>query len=630
MSGVGGAFGAGCDSFLDLVDTPADYTGQAGESVRVNPGETGLEFFTPGGGGVTDHGALTGLADDDHLQYLLLAGRAGGQSAVGGTAASETLTLAGSSAANRGTLALEGQVTLDYDWTTDIGSSAFTWAQTIPSSGAGLNTMFLVQNTITVDSSFFILAAIRDLSAIEYTVAPGFAASTLLLAQARYFTTTPGVAPAQSFIYAAQPTFESFGAGAVTCNGYRGLSASPILRARQAGDNLTMVNTYGMTFQMLWNTNNATAIIDAGNAAAVKVLNPQAVLFGGSAGTERCTNYYGIDYDNITLATTGERAVVHSSLVASAINYFLKNDGGASSEFGSGTAHFNDTTAIQFGGTLGGADCSLFWNATGFFEMFFWSTSDFLQWSSPSANRFLIEANDFGVSETAYSEVNFAFDRFTFGQSGAIGNQVGLFVAPARTVAVAGGWADFLLTQAGNLDINGLAMSDVSAWVVNSISLDALGGGSISDIATFRVGGMTTSLIGSADTAALYVTGRHTQRGTANYPEITAAALAADANDYGAQGTGNAMREVVRVSSDDLGVRTITGLAVQQTADTVVLINVGTVDNILLTHQDAASAASNRIITPTAATWTLAPSEFVKLWHDPVTDRWRILESNGA
>lgn len=30
-----------------------------------------------GGGGVTDHGALTGLADDDHTQYLLLAGRGG-------------------------------------------------------------------------------------------------------------------------------------------------------------------------------------------------------------------------------------------------------------------------------------------------------------------------------------------------------------------------------------------------------------------------------------------------------------------------------------------------------------------------------------------------------------------------
>jgi len=197
-------------------------------------------------------------------------------------------------------------------------------------------------------------------------------------------------------------------------------------------------------------------------------------------------------------------------------------------------------------------------------------------------------------------------------------------------VAVAGGWADFLLTQAGNLDINGFAMSDVSAWVINAISLDALGGGSISEISTLRIGGMTTSLIGSADTAAIHHTGRRTARGADNFHEITAAALAGNVNDYGAQLTGNSMRQIVRITTDDLGVRTITGFAVQQSGDTLVVVNVGTVDNIILSHQDVASAASNRIISPTAANWTLAPGEFAKLWHDRVTDRWRILESNGA
>lgn len=46
-------------------------------------------------GGVTDHGALTGLGDDDHTQYALLAGRAGGQTLIGGTASGNTLTLKG-------------------------------------------------------------------------------------------------------------------------------------------------------------------------------------------------------------------------------------------------------------------------------------------------------------------------------------------------------------------------------------------------------------------------------------------------------------------------------------------------------------------------------------------------------
>lgn len=38
-------------SFVDLNDTPNSYVGQAGQSVKVNAGETGLEFYTPSSGG---------------------------------------------------------------------------------------------------------------------------------------------------------------------------------------------------------------------------------------------------------------------------------------------------------------------------------------------------------------------------------------------------------------------------------------------------------------------------------------------------------------------------------------------------------------------------------------------------
>jgi len=43
--------------------------------------------------GVSDHGALTGLADDDHAQYALLAGRSGGQTIYGGTATTNRMRL---------------------------------------------------------------------------------------------------------------------------------------------------------------------------------------------------------------------------------------------------------------------------------------------------------------------------------------------------------------------------------------------------------------------------------------------------------------------------------------------------------------------------------------------------------
>lgn len=51
-----------------------------------------------------DHGQLLGLADDDHLQYLLLAGRAGGQIAHGGTASGDDLELRSTSDSTKGSV----------------------------------------------------------------------------------------------------------------------------------------------------------------------------------------------------------------------------------------------------------------------------------------------------------------------------------------------------------------------------------------------------------------------------------------------------------------------------------------------------------------------------------------------
>ena len=52
--------------------------------------------------GATDHGALTGLSDDDHTQYPLLSGRSGGQIINGGTLSGNNLTLKSTSNATKG------------------------------------------------------------------------------------------------------------------------------------------------------------------------------------------------------------------------------------------------------------------------------------------------------------------------------------------------------------------------------------------------------------------------------------------------------------------------------------------------------------------------------------------------
>jgi hypothetical protein len=51
-----------------------------------------------------DHGLLLGLGDDDHTQYMRLSGRVSGQTLIGGTAASENLTLSSTGNATKGAI----------------------------------------------------------------------------------------------------------------------------------------------------------------------------------------------------------------------------------------------------------------------------------------------------------------------------------------------------------------------------------------------------------------------------------------------------------------------------------------------------------------------------------------------
>ena len=69
-------------------------------------------------GGTTDHGALTGLADDDHTQYALLAGRSTGQTLTGGTAAGEDLLIRSTAHATKGSVflgATSGPTSMEWD-----------------------------------------------------------------------------------------------------------------------------------------------------------------------------------------------------------------------------------------------------------------------------------------------------------------------------------------------------------------------------------------------------------------------------------------------------------------------------------------------------------------------------------
>jgi len=89
---------------------------QAGGSFTLIQMVTDIIFT---GTAASDHGNLTGLADDDHTQYALLVGRAGGQTLIGGTASGNDLTLQSSSDGTKGNIYLGAAQTSYFDETTE-------------------------------------------------------------------------------------------------------------------------------------------------------------------------------------------------------------------------------------------------------------------------------------------------------------------------------------------------------------------------------------------------------------------------------------------------------------------------------------------------------------------------------
>lgn len=70
--------------------------------------------------GDIDHGSIAGIADDDHTQYALLAGRDGGQTLIGGINDGNDLTLQSTSGSTKGSIFLGVAGTSVYDEVNDF------------------------------------------------------------------------------------------------------------------------------------------------------------------------------------------------------------------------------------------------------------------------------------------------------------------------------------------------------------------------------------------------------------------------------------------------------------------------------------------------------------------------------
>ena len=138
----------------------------------------------------------------------------------------------------------------------------------------------------------------------------------------------------------------------------------------------------------------------------------------------------------------------------------------------------------------------------------------------------------------------------------------------------------------------------------------------------------------SANNALTLSGGRIRIQGAMEYVPITPAALAAgNNNDWNGLLTNvfsNLARHWGRVSGNVVtSVITGIGAGAAEDGDTYELTNVSA-NAIDISHQDVASLAANRIISPTGATYLLGPDETVRIRYDSITTRWRLLGGTGA
>ena len=551
-----------------------------------------------------DHGALSGLMDDDHLIYALLAGRAGGQTLIGGTLASENLDLQ-ANVPNSGTGRVRSLTGFEIDGALENGAAASIIARDTPTLGAFVGGVMQSLGTVTYTVTTFIWALLQESKIYRADVNPGFAAFTLFNA-INTIENEGNFNLVQAIILNVGTVHRRRTSGTSTTSQTLGLSFSPQTAASVSG--AVMTRTVGMTAVRVSPTMNTVAgsTINLGTIIGMDFADPAVALFGSLAGTENITAYLCMNVPALTFGGANRVIeVIRSALNAATNVRFLNHTGTAESTH---VGNFNMLADFPNGilrqGLSGSSDYSQGWVATNeWFQQISSPATSQLRHGSPAADRWTIRhALDGG-------ELNFGMDRMSFGSIGAVGNQAFTYQQNARTVTIAGGYGSVLFTAAANLNLGVLAMSDVSAWVVNALSFDN-SAYSISELATFRVGGMTTSNPGGTVTsrAAFWSTGRFLQRGT------------------GSVGAGNSVRRWARISGDAV-TSVLTGIdsTAVQDGDTFELTNVSA-NSIDITNEDAASAAANRIITGTGGTIVLAANDTVTIRYDATTARWRVLE----
>lgn len=355
-----------------------------------------------------------------------------------------------------------------------------TFTQTGGFVGGGI----LSNGTVTTGvSTTWIWALLQESKLYRININPAFAAFTLFNAIASIenqgnFNLVQGLILNNGLRHARRT------AGTSTTAQTIGLSNAPQTATTVAGAVMTRtVGTFAVSDAPTWNT-VAGSTVNLGTVTGIRCVQPAQALFGSSAGTENITARIGLDWVNHTFGAVS--SVIRSDQAAGASRRFLNHTGTAESDHAGNFNLISDfpNGTLRIGATGGATDFQMGY-VGGTNELYMQIGTPAVsqwRWSSPSTDRVLLR------HALANGEFNIQCDRFSLGQqSGAVGNQVGVFVAGTRTASIGGEWSDFLLTQAGNITVDA-AMGLVAGWTINAPSI-TLGTGSVTTAAALNIGG---------------------------------------------------------------------------------------------------------------------------------------------
>lgn len=431
----------------------------------------------------------------------------------------------------------------------------------------------------------------------------------LLFNNGNIFKNTNGIAanfgPGQTFI--AQPTLQADGAS-VTMSQNRDFLSQPTFNTINGG--ALSIGTW--TQVQLLGQINAGITLTTRNAIQIGAL----LGAGGTLTTER-----GIRLENLNRGTT---IIGIDSVLTGTSKTFINHLGTSPSNFG-GAIRMNSGIPLVLG-TFPTNRVELTRSAAGTMRMrgAGGTNNEGLEWDFDTAT-----ANNVEVNSSTGAGLQFNLDAISFGTTAAdptSANWFTIFTAPSlRTPSVGGEYSDVLWTAGGTLDIDGLTMSNVQGFKINAPAV-ILNGGTIDDLSNLFVDAMSS--FGATRFQALRVRGRTRLDGLVTYNHAVLSTLTASVSGLTLPANNNG-RHVILMDADASGPWTIQGIVNDQVGDSVYVMNSG-VNDFVIGHQDAGSAPSERIISPTASGIVLSQHQMVKLWYNSTLSRWNVLEHTGT